>query len=221
MLCEEQNQYVQVESFIEGREFAVEGIVTRGELQVLAIFDKPDPMDGPFFEETIYITPSRENKRVQELMVQTTRRAVRALGLAHGPVHAELRVNSKGAWMLEVAARPIGGLCARALRFQGDVPLEELILRHAAGEDISNARLGDAASGVMMIPIPSAGIFQGVNGMEEATSVPGVEDVIITAKIGQKIFATPRRDRATWVSCSRAPSGQIKWKGPFATLTRA
>jgi biotin carboxylase len=190
-LREEQNRYIQVESFIEGREFALEGIVTRGALQVLAVFDKPDPLEGPFFEETIYVTPSRESEEVQNLIIQTTRSATRALGLTHGPIHAELRVNRKGAWMLEVAARPIGGLCARALRFDGGMPLEELILRHAIGEDVSNARLCDAASGVMMIPIPKAGIYQGVEGVERAASIPGVEDVIITAKEGQKILPLP------------------------------
>ncbi len=190
-LREEENRYIQIESFIEGREFAVEGVVTRGELQVLAIFDKPDPLNGPFFEETIYVTPSRESEEVQKLMLQTTRSAVRALGLTHGPIHAELRVNCKGAWMLEVAARPIGGLCARALRFEGGMPLEELILQHAIGKDVSAARLVDTASGVMMIPIPMAGVYQGVEGVENAASIHGVEDVIITAKEGQKILPLP------------------------------
>jgi biotin carboxylase len=190
-LREEQNRYIQVESFIEGHEFALEGIVTCGALQVLAIFDKPDPLNGPVFEETIYVTPSRESEEAQKLIMQTTRSAVRALGLTHGPIHAELRVNCRGAWMLEVAARPIGGLCARALRFDGGMPLEELILRHAVGEDVSSARLSDRASGVMMIPIPKAGIYQGVEGVEKATSVPGVDDVIITAKVGQKILPLP------------------------------
>ncbi len=190
-LRDEQNRYIQVESFIEGREFAVEGVVTHGELQVFAIFDKPDPLDGPFFEETIYVTPSRENEEVQKLIIRTTGSAVHALGLTHGPIHAELRLNRKGPWMLEVAARPIGGLCARALRFEGGMALEELILRHAVGEDISSARLGDRASGVMMIPIPKAGIYHGVEGVEEAASIPGVEHVIITAKEGQKILPLP------------------------------
>jgi biotin carboxylase len=190
-LREEQNRYIQVECFIEGREFAVEGVVTRGQLQVLAIFDKPDPLDGPFFEETIYVTPSRAIAEVQQVIIQTTRSAVRALGLTHGPIHAEMRVNRKGAWMLEVAARPIGGLCARALRFDGGMPLEELLLRHAVGEDVSTTRLSDEASGVMMIPIPKAGVYQGVEGVEKAELVPGVEQVIITAKEGQKILPLP------------------------------
>lgn len=190
-LREEQNRYIQVESFIEGREFALEGIVTRGQLRVLAIFDKPDPLDGPFFEETIYVTPSRESEAAQRMMIEVTSGAVRALGLTHGPIHAEVRVNRHGVWVLEVAARPIGGLCARTLRFNGDMPLEELILRHAVGEDISAARLRDGASGVMMIPIPKAGIYQGVEGVENAAKEPGVEGVAITAKRGQQILPLP------------------------------
>jgi biotin carboxylase len=188
---EEHNQYIQVESFIEGREFAIEGLVTAGELQVLAIFDKPDPLDGPVFEETIYVTPSRQSTETQELLVEGVNRAVRALGLTHGPIHAELRLNDEGAWVLEVAARPIGGLCARALRFDGGSTLEELILRHAVGQDVSAARLNAPASGVMMIPIPKGGIYEGVEGVERASAVPAVEEVVITAKEGQKILPLP------------------------------
>jgi biotin carboxylase len=191
VLREEQNRYIQVESFIEGREFAIEGLVTRGELQVLAIFDKPDPLDGPFFEETIYVTPSRESASNQRTLIEAARRAVRALGLIHGPVHAELRLNREGAWLLEVAARPIGGLCARALRFDNGMPLEELLLRHATGEDVSHTKLSGPASGVMMIPIPKGGIYQGAAGVEQAAAIPCVEGVIITAKEGQKILPLP------------------------------
>jgi len=190
-LREEQNRYLQVERFIEGREFALEGVVTRGELRVLAIFDKPDPLDGPFFEETIYLTPSREDEDSQRAMIEVTRRAVRALGLTHGPIHAEARVNGEGVWVLEVAARPIGGLCARTLRFDRDTSLEELILRHAVGQDVSRSQLCDMASGVMMIPIPKAGIYEGVDGVKSAAKIRDVEDIVITAKEGQKIVPLP------------------------------
>ena len=192
VMREEHNRYIQVESFIEGREFALEGLVTAGELQVLAIFDKPDPLDGPFFEETIYVTPSRESPETQRALIAAAGSAVRALGLTHGPIHAELRMQGGEAWVLEVAARPIGGLCARTLRFDDGVPLEEVILRHAVGEDVSRVRLSDPASGVMMIPIPKGGgIYQGVEGVERAAAIPDVEDVIVTAKEGQKILPLP------------------------------
>jgi biotin carboxylase len=191
MLRDEQDRFIQVEEFIPGREFAVEGILTGTRLHVLAIFDKPDPLDGPFFEETIYVTPSREPEPVQRILMETVERAVAALGLSDGPLHAELRLNSRGAWMLEVAARPIGGLCARALRFEGGMGLEELILRHAVGEDVSGCVPADPASGVMMIPIPRAGIYEDVAGVEEASAVSGIEEVVITAKEGQKLVPLP------------------------------
>ena len=185
-LHDEQNRFIQVESFIEGREFALEGILSEGRLRVLALFDKPDPLDGPYFEETIYVTPSRERAETQRDIVRTTERAIQALGLTRGPVHAEMRVNQRGVWMLEVAARPIGGLCARVLP-----GLEELILRHAAGEDVSSFPTPSDAAGVMMIPIPREGIYASTEGLEEARSVAGVEDVIITAKEGQKLVPLP------------------------------
>jgi len=222
VLREEHNRFIQVESFIEGREFALEGLVTAGRLQLLAIFDKPDPLNGPFFEETIYVTPSREDGKAQEMLIQATGRAVRALGLTHGPVHAELRLNREGAWVLEVAARPIGGLCARALRFDNGMPLEELILRHAVGEDVSAAKLSDPSSGVMMIPITKGGIYEGVEGVEQASAF--VEEVVITAKEGQKILPLPegasylgfifaRGDSAGEVERAlRAAHGELKFK---------
>jgi biotin carboxylase len=188
---EERDQYLQVEAYIPGREFAVEGLVTRGTPRILAIFDKPDPLEGPFFEETIYVTPSREAGSVQQVIRDTVRKAVRALSLDHGPFHAELRANDSGVWMLEVAARPIGGLCSKALRFGGGMPLEELILRHATGADVSTLRLADPASGVMMIPIPRGGVYEDVMGVEEALAVAGIEDVIITAKVGQTLVPLP------------------------------
>ena len=182
---------IQVESYIPGREFAVEALVTKGRFQPLALFDKPDPLEGPYFEETIYTTPSREPAEVQRELLATTEQAVAALGLYHGPIHAELRYNSEGAWMLETHARPIGGLCARTLRFEGGVPLEEIILRHALGDDVSNARLDGPASGVMMIPIPRGGIYESVDGEAAAAAVSGIEDVIVTAQQGQRLVPLP------------------------------
>lgn len=191
LLAREQSQYLQVEAYIPGREFAVEGIVTHGAPSILAIFDKPDPLEGPFFEETIYVTPSRQGAAAQQQIGLAVERAVRALGLYHGPFHAELRLNTEGIWMLEVAARPIGGLCAKALLFGDGMPLEELVLRHAIGEDIAALHPADAASGVMMIPIPRGGVYEDVAGLAEARAVESVEDVIVTAKVGQALVPLP------------------------------
>jgi biotin carboxylase len=185
-LRDEQDRFLQVEGFIEGREFALEGILTGGKFRVLALFDKPDPLEGPYFEETIYVTPSREPAETQRDIVRTTESAVQTLGLTHGPVHAEMRVNRRGVWMLEVAARPIGGLCARVLS-----GLEDLILRNAAGEDVSEIEMARDAAGVMMIPIPREGIYASTAGLEQARTTPGVEDVIISAKEGQKLMPLP------------------------------
>jgi biotin carboxylase len=193
---DESDRAIQVEDYIEGKEFALEGLMTAGELEVLAIFDKPDPLDGPFFEETIYVTPSRESAEVRNAIVDTTRRAARALGLHHGPIHAEMRVNGTGVYMLEVAARPIGGLCARALQFATDLPgqsltLEELIVLHAVGKTPRTRAPWRPASGVMMIPVPRAGVYESVSGLEDARSVAGIDDVVITAKSGQKLIPLP------------------------------
>jgi biotin carboxylase len=190
-LRDEQDAYIQVESFVSGREFAIEGLLTHGHLRVLAIFDKPDPLDGPFFEETIYTTPSQVAPEIQQEMVRTTQEAVAALGLHHGPIHAEMRVNHAGVWMLEVAARPIGGICSQSLRFQDGMTLEELIVRHAAGEDVDTIQREAQASGVMMIPIPKSGIYQSVTGTEQASAVPGVTELVITAKVGQRLLQLP------------------------------
>lgn len=189
-LAEPRNAFIQVERFLAGSEFALEGLVTRGKLRTLAIFDKPDPLDGPFFEESIYVTPSREAEEIQTELREAAQRAVTALGLDHGPVHAEMRLTAQGVFVLEVAARPIGGLCSKVLRFDGGVTLEEIILRHALADDPRFA--GEAlAGGVMMIPIPKSGIYHGAAGAEAAREVLGLLDVIITAKPGQKLEMLP------------------------------
>ncbi len=186
------HEHLQVEAYIPGREFALEGVVREGRLQCLAIFDKPDPLEGPFFEETIYVTPSRETAARQQAMRDATQRAIAALGLSDGPVHAEMRVNAEGVWMLEAAARPIGGLCARTLRFEpGGQSLETLLLRHAVGEDTTSFAREAQPAGVMMIPVPGHGILQTVEGIEEARDVRGIEDVVITAKVGQELIPLP------------------------------
>ena len=155
-----------VEKYIPGREVAIEGLLEHGKLRVLAIFDKPDPLEGPYFEETIYVTPSRLPAETQAALVKCAERSVRALGLVTGPIHAEFRVNEMGPWVLEVAPRPIGGLCSRALRFGPErISLEELLIRHALGLGGSDVEREEAASGVMMIPVPRSGIFEGVEGI--------------------------------------------------------
>ena len=194
-----------VEDFIPGREFALDGLVTEGKLQTLAIFDKPDPLDGPFFEETIYLTPSREPAEIQRAIQDAVQRAVTALGLRHGPVHAEMRVNPHGVWMLEAAARPIGGLCSRVLRFGLGIGLEEVLLRHALHADVSEVKLAPGAHGVMMLPIPRAGVYSGVKGVEKARAAADIEAVEITAKEGQLLETLPEGASYLGFLFARAP----------------
>lgn len=199
IVCEPAAGYL-VEEFIPGYEVALEGLVVNRRLHVLAIFDKPDPLDGPFFEETIYVTPSTAPAAVQAAIGDCTDRAVRALGIVEGPVHAELRYNERGPWLIELAARPIGGRCSAVLRFgEGGsgkgVTLEEIILRHALGMPIPSLQRERLAAGVMMIPIPGAGTLREVRGVDEAKRVPLVEDVQITAHPGERLVPFPEGSR--------------------------
>jgi hypothetical protein len=239
VLREESSDFIQVESYVDGDEIAVEALIDRGRLRVLAIFDKPEPLTGPFFEETIYVTPSRLDAARQRAIVETLEKSVAALGLSHGPIHAELRLNAVDVWPMEIAARSIGGLCSRALRFtidtaefhspvitSGQSPrgtccsvdrkanvsaaaaprhnkatesrdsahlhsLEEVIIRLALGESMDAVARERAASGVMMIPIPEAGIYHGVEGVEAAEQVEGIDEIRITAKPEQKLVPLP------------------------------
>jgi len=188
-------RHILVEDYIPGAEVALEGLLVAGALTVLALFDKPDPLEGPYFEETIYVTPSRLAQDVQDAIAATVRRAVAKLGLREGPIHAELRINDDGVWLIEVAARSIGGLCSRALSFGAAGRLEDLILRHALGLAVPAAELDRPATGVMMIPIPAAGTLADVAGIEAAGAVAGVEDVTISIPLGGAVMPVPEGHR--------------------------
>jgi hypothetical protein len=179
------------EDYVPGEEVALEGMLNDGTLQTLALFDKPDPLIGPYFEETIYLTPSRHPESVQQQIVETTQRVVQACGLKTGPVHVELRVNSNGAYVIDLAPRSIGGLCSKALRFDQGDSLEALILRQALGQDVQMAKRESAASGVMMIPIPRGGRLKAIAGVQAARAVTGVEEVIISVPIGELLVPLP------------------------------
>jgi hypothetical protein len=181
---------VIVEDYLPGREVAVEALMTRGAMTPLAIFDKPDELTGPFFEETLYVTPSRLPPAAQADVLDVAARAARALGLDHGPVHAELRTHEGRASVVELAARSIGGLCSQVFRLAAG-PLEDVLLAHAAGLPLP-ARGGDAGgAGVMMIPIPRSGVLRRVTGVEEARAVPGIEGVTVAIAPGEAIRALP------------------------------
>lgn len=180
-----------VERYLPGVEVALEGLLTNGALRTLALFDKPDPLEGPFFEETIYTTPSRLPGGMQHAITTRAAEAATALGLRHGPVHAEFRINDAGVWPIELAGRSIGGLCASVLEFGAGIGLEELILRHAVGLPLpAPPRVGEAA-GVMMIPIPRAGLLRAVDGQDDARSVPGITGLQISAPLNHPLVPLP------------------------------
>jgi len=195
-----------VERFIPGAEVAVEGLLAGGMLEVLAVFDKPDPLDGPFFEETIYLTPSRQPQLVLNALKATVASAAAALGLREGPVHAELRIGPAGELtVLEVAARSIGGLCARALRFGAGVSLEEVVIRHALGAGLDGLSRETQASGVMMLPIRATGVLERVSGLSEALGVDGVVGVEISIPAGRPVIPLPEGDRYLGFVFARGP----------------
>jgi len=189
------SRQILVEKFVRGDEVAVEGIFTEGKLKILTIFDKPDALNGPYFEETIYATPSRHPQEIQQQLENTITQASQAMGIKHGAVHAELRINQDGVWLIEIAARSIGGLCSKTLRFDGDITLEELILRHAIGENIEKLTREKQAAGVMMIPIPELGILKKILGLKQAESVKGVDEIKITIPISQKVVPLPEGNK--------------------------
>jgi biotin carboxylase len=189
--CGEDAAYILVEGYVPGIEVAVEGLLTDGRLRTLAIFDKPDALEGPYFEETIYVTPSRLPEERQREVHEAAQAAASAVGLRDGAVHVELRLNEDGAFPIDVAARSIGGLCARALAFAGGVSLEELLLRHATGAGDDAIDREARASGVIMVPIPAAGTLRAVSGVEEAEAVPLIESVEMTIAVGSPVVPLP------------------------------
>lgn len=198
---------VIVEEYLPGAEVALEGLLVDGELRTLAVLDKPDPLEGPYFEETMFITPSRLPVEVQEAIRGTAGHVARAIGLCHGPVHAELRVNEDGVWAIEMAPRSIGGLCSRLFRFRAGRTLEELILLHATGAPLDGVSIPEDASGAMMIPIPRSGSLVAVDGIDAALAVPAIEDVVISLRPGQEVVPLPEGNRYLGFIFARSTDG--------------
>jgi biotin carboxylase len=204
--CHPADEPIIVEAYVPGEEVAVEALLRGGRLEVLAIFDKPDPLVGPYFEETLYVTPSRLPEAAQAEIAGSVAAAAAAIGLTEGPVHAELRIDPDGrTWLLELAARTIGGLCARTLRFAAGVTLEELVLRHALGLPL-DPRREHVAAGVMMLPISRAGRLVAVHGQDEARAVPGITALELSIRPGGEVRPLPEGDRYLGFLFARAPS---------------
>jgi len=187
---------ILIEEYIPGKEIAVEGIIVNGDFLPLAIFDKPEPLDGPFFEETIYVTPSRLPESVQKKILEETKNASNAIHLFNGPVHAELRINDNGdPWVIDIASRTIGGKCSRAIKFSDEISLESIILSHVLGKELPSIVPISGSSGVMMIPIPKSGVLKKVLGKENALGIKGIEEIEISIPLGEKIVQLPEGDR--------------------------
>jgi biotin carboxylase len=201
-ICGDEAAPVIVEQYIDGAEIAVEGLLRGGDLEVLATFDKPDPLVGPYFEETIYVTPSRLTVVGSAALIEA---GCRALGLREGPIHAEVRIDAQGVpWLIEIAARSIGGLCSRALHFGAGISLEEVILRHALGRPLDGLAREDAASGVMMLPIRDDGRLERVDGQDAARAVDGIVGLEITIPPGRLLVPLPEGDRYLGFMFARA-----------------
>lgn len=200
---------VLVEAYLPGREFALEGLLHDGTLRPLAIFDKPDPLEGPYFVETLYTVPSRLPNNQQDAIVKTVQLAVDALDLTDGPIHAEVRLDGDRVQLVEIAARPIGGLCSRVLKFKDSLSLEVLLLKNAVGDPVADISREEAAAGVMMMPVTSTGRFQAVNRLEEARNLPGIEEIVISIPPGQILEPLPHGARYFGFIFARDPSSSV------------
>jgi len=205
----ESAQQILVEDYIPGAEVALEGLLSGGELKLLALFDKPDPLEGPLFVETIYVTTSRLPANRQDEIRYVTQQAANGLGLQEGPIHAELRCNARGVWPIEIAARSIGGLCSNVLNFSSKHSLEELILLHALGRDIQTVEGQTKAAGVMMIPVLEQGILEVVNGKDKANEILGIEEIVISIPKGQPVEPLPYGDQYLGFIFARGESPQF------------
>lgn len=193
-LAEYERNHVLIEAFIPGVEVAIEGLLQNGKFELITLFDKPDPLDGPYFEESYYITPSRQPEVVQQKIVAATQAVCEAYQLQEGPVHGEFRINQYGVWVLELAARTIGGQCARILQFATGVSLEEMVLKNKLRLPVQyNTDIKGA--GILMIPTPGSGILKRVEGLSQASKVENIVDIEITVRQGYELVTLPEGER--------------------------
>jgi len=202
---EDEKQLVLVEAFIPGYEYAYEGLLNNGKLQTLTLFDKPDLMEGPYFEETYYITPSRLASEQQAAIQQAVETACRAYGLQQGPIHAEVKLHNNKVWFIEMASRTVGGQCARLFNYATGLTLEETVLAQAVGLELDQQSI-EYAAGVLMIPILQQGLLRRVEGLLEASKVPYIEDIEISIHEGYEIIPLPEGDSYLGFMFAKAPT---------------
>lgn len=204
-VTDEERQSVLVETYIQGYEYAFEGLLDNGQLQMLALFDKPDLMEGPYFEETYYITPSRLNIQLQNKITRAVEQACKAYGLREGPVHAEMRIQNNQIWFMEMASRTIGGQCAQLLNYATGLSLEEIVIQQAAGLNVHIVNTHNAA-GVLMIPIKKRGLLRRVEGILAASKINYIEDIEISIQEGYELIPLPEGDSYLGFIFARAPT---------------
>jgi biotin carboxylase len=199
-----------VEEFVAGPEVAVEALLVAGEMRLLAIYDKPEPLDGPFFEETIYTVPSALAPARQGKVAAALERVSRTLGLSEGAIHAELRLGGAQPALIDLASRSIGGRCSRVLHFRSGRSLEEILLLAALGEDPGDLELDGNARGVMMLPIPKSGTLRSVPGRDVVLAMPGVDEVELTVPVGGRVASWPEGDRYLgFIFASSSDAGSV------------
>ena len=215
---ETESPKILIERYISGTEHALEGYLTLGELETFCIFDKPDPLEGPYFEETCLVTPSRLNADLQEKIESTVRDACAVFGLEMGPVHAEVRVRDDEVWILEVAPRSIGGDCARLFELATNSSLEEYVLCRSAGRRVNPIEFTQA-SGVAMIPVTEGGILRRVEGVIDAQAIESVLEVQIDVRAGQKMIPWPEGSKYPGFIYSKASSADLVERSLHSALS--
>ena len=185
-----EQRHLLIEDYIDGIEIAYEGFLQNGELETITIFDKPDPLTGPYFAETIYVTPTALSDELQLSIKKVIQKACLAYGLRSGAIHAECRIDSENRiWILEVASRTIGGDCARVLDNE-NFSIEELAILLAIGQPVT-PYIAEQARGVMMIPIRQKGLLKRVEGLLQASKIKHIDKIDIIIGEGHELIPLP------------------------------
>jgi hypothetical protein len=191
--CDE-NELI-IEEFIEGDEYAFEGILIDSKLSKFVVFEKPLAFVEPYFEESIYITPSNLSNEIIESVHKRLQKACQKLGLTNGPIHAEFKISNNEVFLIEINPRMIGGLCSRCLSFGlFKQSLEELILLSFSTGKFKKVELLSNYVGVLMLPVPKSGKFISINH-NEIMKIENVSSVDITVSKNTLLQMPPNGER--------------------------
>lgn len=182
--------HILIEAYIDGIEIAYEGYLQNKKLNTITIFDKPDQLTGPYFAETIYVTPSSLDNDLQLAIKMEIEKSCKAYGLVTGSIHAECRIDKNNkVWILEIASRTIGGDCARILD-NNNYSLEEMAILLSIGKNIT-IKKSKKARAVMMIPIKQKGLLKRVEGLSLANKVKHIDSIDIIINQGHELIPLP------------------------------